>query len=115
MKLCATTAYEASLEILHYIWQLDYKYAPLSMRSTSLVFVYFDPYRCKFEFRSTQIPNRKYLIKRYTFLGELEITAIVATKYPFYQILIGATAMRKLLSYKDFFDTVRDNPEWFLS
>jgi len=112
MKLEAKTSYQASIEILHYVWHIDYKYTTVTLTRTPFVFVYFDPNRCKFEIYKQQKLDTKYLIKRYTILDESDITGFVATKYPFYKILIGATSMRRLLSYREFFEIVRENPEW---
>ena len=112
MKLQATSPFYASIEILQYVWHIDYKYANTSCKSAPFTFIYFDPNRCKFEFAKVQKLETKHLVKRYIFNGENEILEIVATKHPFYKILIGATSMRRLLSYREFFEIVRANPEW---
>ncbi|MDD2837383.1 MAG: hypothetical protein PHX59_00365 [Sulfuricurvum sp.] len=52
------------------------------------------------------------MIKRYGAVNIEEVIEITAIKYSFSQIAIGAIVSRKFMTYREFFDTVKDHYDW---
>ena len=80
-------------------------------------YVYFNPVQCRFYFRSEQERTDKdvvrQLVKRYSVNEPYNAVEIVATKYPFSKLILGAVVYRKIISYREFFNLVREKPELF--
>ena len=108
---------KASIKLLQVIWVTDYRnsWHPSGVLATE--YVYFDPVLCKFYFSSEQIRGSRkavrQLVKRYDVHKPYDAVKIVATKYPFSKIVLGAIVYHKLMTYREFFTLVRDKPEWF--
>ena len=117
MNFSANTQYEASLQLLQPIWKNDYKnsWHPTGIIATE--YVYFDLTHCRFYFSSEQLKgDRKtvsQLLKRYRAEEKYNAVEIVASKYCFSRLLLGAVAHRKMFSYREFFELVKDRPELF--
>lgn len=109
--------YQASIQLLQVIWTTDYKcsWHPTGIIATE--YVYFDAVHCRFYFRSEQERTDKIvikqLIKKYSIHEQYDAIEIVATKYPFSKLILGAVVYRKIIGYREFFNLVRKNPELF--
>ena len=117
MKYIANTEHQASVQLLQVIWRTDYKCSWHPTGIVAMEFVYFDAVCCRFYFRSEQERTDKdvvrQLVKRYSVNEPYNAVEIVATKYPFSKLILGAVVYRKLISYREFFDLVRTKPELF--
>ena len=110
----AKTSYEASRLLLEPIWRIDYKSNPHRVGIIIFEYVYFDPVHCRYFFSDTQIGGQeKYLVKRYGMKDKYNAVEIVACKYPFAKLVLGAIVYRKLMGYREFFELVREKPELF--
>lgn len=114
MIITANTSYEVSVQLLRILWSVDYRNAYHRKGIIAKEYVYFDPMHCRFYFSDKQLSaKRKELIKMYLTVDAAEAIHITATKYPFYRIILGAVAYRKMFAYREYFELVRKKPEWF--
>ncbi len=117
MQFRFSTQQQASVQLLQVIWYTDYKcsWHPTGIIATE--YVYFNPVQCRFYFRSEQERTDKdvvrQLVKRYSVNEPYNAVEIVATKYPFSKLILGAVVYRKIISYREFFNLVREKPELF--
>lgn len=112
MRIDAINGHEASKQILRVIFATDYnqtKYKPLRHGYT---YVYYSPQSARFTFESLQRKKSTELIKRYQIIDAEDIVNITGYKYSFAQIAIGAIISRKLMTYREFFDIVKNHFEW---
>jgi len=109
--------HQASVQLLQIIWKTDYKNSWHPSGIVAVEYVYFDAVHCRFFFRDSQErSDRKIvrqLVKRYLVNEPYDAVQIVATKYPFSKIVLGAVVYRKLMTYREFFTLVRQKPELF--
>lgn len=112
MKIKAINGYEASKQILQVIYASDYnhsKYKPLVYGYT---YVYYSPQLARFYFEKSQRKIPIGLIKRYIVLDTEDIIRTTANKYSFAQVALGAINSRKIMTYGEFFELVKNNFEW---
>jgi len=117
MQFKANTQQQASVQLLQVIWRTDYK---LSWHPTGIIateYVYFDAVHCRFYFSSEQLRGDKevvrQLVKRYSVNEPYDAVEVVATKYPFSKLILGAVVYRKIIGYREFFQLVREKPQLF--
>ncbi len=105
------TKKEATLRLLHGLWQLDtYKMPDI----THAKFVYFFPDQCRFIIVPKQL--HKHLILKVDPFEEVSkerAIEIVSFKYPFSEILVGVFVKRRLMTQTTFLHIVMKKPEWF--
>ena len=86
------------------IWKTDYKCSWHRNGIVAVEYVYFDPVHCKFFFRDTQEQTDRtvvrQLVKRYLISDPHDPVEVVATKYPFSKLILGAVVYRKYISYR---------------
>lgn len=112
MRINASSAHEASKQILRVVLTSDYHHAYYRGNSYGYIYVYFDVERCKYFFDSIQRNNSIQPLKRYRVLDVEEVLKITATKYKFSQIAIGAINHRKLMTHREFFEITKEHFVW---
>lgn len=112
MRIEANNAHEASKQILRVIYANDYNHSDYKPMRYGYTYVYYSVHAARFSFKSQQRKTSSDLIKRYQIIDGEDIIKIVACKYSFSQIAIGAILSRKIMSHREFFEIVRDHFEW---
>jgi len=117
MQFKANTEQQASIQLLQVIWTTDYRSSWHPTGIVAVEYVYFDAVHCRFFFSSEQLRGDKVvvrqLVKRYMVSEPYNAVEIVATKYPFSKLILGAVVYRKIIGYREFFQLVRERPELF--
>lgn len=112
MRIDAINAYEASKQILRVIFTVDYNHSTYKPSRYGYTYVYYFPHSARFTFQAQQNKNAKGLIKRYLVIDSEDIINTTAHKFSFSQIVLGAIVSRKIMSYREFFEIVKNHFEW---
>lgn len=113
MKIKSTTAYEAKIELLRIIYTSDYHHAGYRYSASGYVYVYYNAELAHFYFERQQRKHSTELLKRFFKSPSMEeCLHIVASKYTFSQVAVGACLSRKLLSQAEFFSTAKNRFDW---